>query len=81
MLACFARRVFPSTHAGGSNRARYPLLRNKRGKLVRIGWDEALATMAENSRVQEKYGRDALGVLSTGQLVTEEFTRSQAGAA
>src|SRR5256712_10462157 len=57
-----------------SNRARYPLLRNKRGKLVRIGWDEALATMAEKFRgVQEKYGRDALGGLRTGQLVTEEF--------
>jgi anaerobic selenocysteine-containing dehydrogenase len=57
-----------------SNRARYPLLRNKRGKLARIGWDEALEVMAEEFRgVQEKYGRDALGVLSTGQLVTEEF--------
>src|SRR5207245_2856519 len=52
-----------------SNRARYPLLRNKRGKLVRIGWDEALATMAEKFRgVQEKYGRDALGVLSMAML-------------
>src|SRR5436305_15306317 len=30
--------------------------------------------MAEKFRgVQEKYGHDALGVLSTGQLVTEEF--------
>jgi assimilatory nitrate reductase catalytic subunit len=57
-----------------SNRARYPLLRNKQGKLVRVGWDEALAVMAEEFRgVQEKYGRDALGVVSTGQLVTEEF--------
>src|SRR5438309_4002263 len=57
-----------------SNRALYPLLRNKRGKLARIGWDEALAIMVEKFRgVQEKYGRDALGVLSTGQLVTEEF--------
>jgi len=57
-----------------SNRARYPLLRNKRGKLARIGWDEALGVMAEEFRgVQEKYGRDALGVVSTGQLVTEEF--------
>jgi assimilatory nitrate reductase catalytic subunit len=57
-----------------SNRARYPLLRNKRGKLARIGWDEALATMVEKFRgVQEKHGHDALGVLSTGQLVTEEF--------
>jgi anaerobic selenocysteine-containing dehydrogenase len=57
-----------------SNRARYPLLRNKRGRLARIGWDEALATMTEKFRgVQEKYGREALGVVSTGQLVTEEF--------
>jgi assimilatory nitrate reductase catalytic subunit len=54
-------------------RARYPLLR-KNGKLVRIGWDEALETLVEQfQRVQEKYGSEALGVLSTGQLVTEEF--------
>jgi len=57
-----------------SNRARYPLLRNKRGKLERIGWDEALTVMVEKFRgVQGKYGRDALGVVGTGQLVTEEF--------
>lgn len=57
-----------------TNRARYPLLRDKRGKLVRVGWDEALGVMADKFRgVQEKYGRDALGVVSTGQLVTEEF--------
>jgi anaerobic selenocysteine-containing dehydrogenase len=56
-----------------SNRALYPLLR-KGTKLVRVDWDEALGTMLERFRaVQEKYGRDALGVLSTGQLVTEEF--------
>jgi anaerobic selenocysteine-containing dehydrogenase len=55
------------------NRARYPLLK-KKGKFVRIGWDEALGIMVEKFRsVQEKYGPDALGVLSTGQLVTEEF--------
>ena len=55
------------------NRARYPLLR-KNGALVRVDWDEALATMAEKFRgVQKKYGPDAVGVLSTGQLVTEEF--------
>src|SRR5437773_2512943 len=57
-----------------SNRALYPLLRNKRGKLARVGWDEALSIMVEKFRgAQEKYGKDALGVLSTGQLVTEEF--------
>jgi len=55
------------------NRAKYPLLR-KRGKLVRVSWDEALTTLVERFRnVQEKYGPGALGVISTGQLVTEEF--------
>jgi len=55
------------------NRARYPLLR-KGGALVRVDWDEALAVMTEKFRgVQKKYGPDAVGVLSTGQLVTEEF--------
>ncbi len=53
-----------------SNRARYPLLRKDR-KFVRVDWDEALATMVEKFRgVQEKYGPEALGVVSTGQLVT-----------
>ena len=56
-----------------SSRARYPLLR--RGKrLTQVSWDEALDTMVERFRTaQDKYGRDALGVVSTGQLVTEEF--------
>ena len=55
------------------NRAKYPLLR-KNGKLVRVGWDEALGTMVERFRAtQAKYGPESLGVLSTGQLVTEEF--------
>ena len=55
------------------NRLRYPLLR-KNGKLVRVGWDEALDAMVERFRsVQAKYGPNSLGVISTGQLVTEEF--------
>ncbi len=55
------------------NRARYPLLR-KNGKLVRVSWDEALSTMVARFRqTQERFGADSLGVLSTGQLVTEEF--------
>jgi assimilatory nitrate reductase catalytic subunit len=55
------------------NRARYPLLR-KGSKLVRVGWDEALSVMAGRFRAtQAAYGPAALGVLSTGQLVTEEF--------
>jgi anaerobic selenocysteine-containing dehydrogenase len=55
------------------NRAKYPLLR-KGGKLVRVDWDEALSVMVERFRgTQAKYGVESLGVLSTGQLVTEEF--------
>ena len=54
-------------------RAKYPLLR-KNGKLVRVDWNEALDTLVQKFRqIQEKYGPDSLGVLSTGQLVTEEF--------
>ncbi len=54
-------------------RARYPLLRND-GQLTRVSWDEALDTMVNRFRaVQRKYGPESLGVISTGQLVTEEF--------
>jgi anaerobic selenocysteine-containing dehydrogenase len=49
-------------------RAQYPMLR-KNGKLVRVSWDEALDTMVERTRGLGS----ALGVISTGQLVTEEF--------
>ena len=56
-----------------SNRARHPLLR-RQGKLGRVTWDEALSTMAEKFReVQARYGANAVGVVGTGQLVTEEF--------
>jgi len=55
------------------SRAKHPLLR-KQGKFVPVSWDEALGTLAEKFRAtQERYGCDALGVISTGQLVTEEF--------
>ena len=55
------------------NRARTPLLR-KNGHLEPVDWPEAVATMVEKLRaVQTNYGVDSLGVLSTGQLVTEEF--------
>lgn len=37
-------------------------------------WDQALdKTAAEFKRIQEKYGRDAVGIVSTGQILTEEF--------
>ena len=37
-------------------------------------WDVALdRTAAEFKRIQEKYGRDSVAVISTGQIFTEEF--------
>jgi anaerobic selenocysteine-containing dehydrogenase len=53
-------------------RARQPLLR-KNGVLVPVSWDEALDTLVEKfTGVQKKFGLDALGVIGTGQLLTEE---------
>jgi anaerobic selenocysteine-containing dehydrogenase len=55
------------------NRLRRPLLR-KSGKLTEVGWEEALDTMVAQFRAtQSRHGRNSLGVISTGQLVTEEF--------
>jgi anaerobic selenocysteine-containing dehydrogenase len=55
------------------NRAKYPLLR-RNGEMQRVSWDDALQTMASKFRaVQDKYGPHSVGVISTGQLVTEEF--------
>ncbi|SNS45407.1 nitrate reductase (quinol-dependent), catalytic subunit [Granulicella rosea] len=53
-------------------RATQPLLR-KDGKLVPVSWDEALDVMVEKfTGIQAKYGREALGVVGTGQLLTED---------
>ncbi len=56
-----------------SNRAKQPLLR-KSGRLVEVGWDEAIAALVSNFRAcQQHHGSDSLGVIGTGQLLTEEF--------
>jgi assimilatory nitrate reductase catalytic subunit len=55
------------------NRATHPVSRRGR-QLVPIGWNQAMKTMAARFRdVQARHGRNAVGVISTGQLVTEEF--------
>src|SRR5215469_2800308 len=56
-----------------AGRALYPMLK-KQGSLERVAWSEAIRTMVDRFRaVQQKYGPDSVGVISTGQLVTEEF--------
>src|SRR6185503_14934895 len=55
------------------NRARVPMMKQG-GRLARVSWPHALETMATAFRdIQARYGGDAVGVISTGQLVTEEF--------
>ena len=58
-----------------ASRAKYPMFRaTRRSKPQRIGWTQALETMATRFRdVQRRHGNDAVGIISTGQLVTEEF--------
>src|SRR5262245_57636525 len=60
---------------GAENRALYPMLRrDKRAPRERTTWNDALSVMATRFReVQRQYGRESVGVISTGQLVTEEF--------
>ncbi|MDH4229625.1 MAG: nitrate reductase [Nitrospirota bacterium] len=57
------------------NRALFPMLRDHIGKpLERGSWDAAFGHVAaEFSRLQKTWGRDALAVVSTGQIYTEEF--------
>ncbi len=58
-------------HAGG--RALYPARRTWSGSR-RISWDDALDLFVERVRgIQASHGSDSFAILSTGQLVTEEF--------
>lgn len=52
-----------------------PLIRDKYyEKFEKTDWDTALDTTAVKIKeIQGKYGRDAFAVVSTGQLLTEEF--------
>lgn len=52
-----------------------PLIRNKHYEpFEKTTWDNAMDVTAEKIKsIQEKYGKDAFAVVSTGQLLTEEF--------
>ncbi len=58
-----------------SGRGQKPLLRNSIHQPYQVAeWDTALDKMAsEIKRIQATYGRDAFAIVSTGQLLTEEF--------
>jgi assimilatory nitrate reductase catalytic subunit len=55
------------------NRATSPLLR-RANAFAPVSWDVAFSVMTDRFRaVQARHGAGAVGVVSTGQLVTEEF--------
>lgn len=56
-------------------RALYPLERpGRRGPGNRLEWPRAIETLVSRARaIQAEHGPDSFAVLSTGQLVTEEF--------
>ena len=55
------------------NRLPRPLIR-KNGILIPVSWDEAFSKTADAfKRIQAEHGNGAVAVISTGQLLTEEF--------
>ena len=56
-------------------RGNKPLVRNSIiDEYQETEWDPALDTMAEKIKdIQNKYGRDSFAIISTGQILTEEF--------
>jgi predicted molibdopterin-dependent oxidoreductase YjgC len=66
----FEHELFESSGRGDK-----PLIRQSIQQAYQeTDWDEAANKMAEEiTRIQQTYGRDAFAVVSTGQLLTEEF--------
>ena len=66
----FEHQLFDS-----SGRGLDPLMREKTfDPFQKTDWDSALdKTASEIKRIQETYGRDSFAVVSTGQILTEEF--------
>ncbi|WP_321777827.1 nitrate reductase [Sulfurimonas sp.] len=55
------------------NRVTTPLIK-KDGELVYASWDEAYRKVSDEfKRISSEYGAKAVGVIGTGQLLTEEF--------
>ncbi len=67
--------IFEHEIFDAKGRGEQPLIRNSITEDYREApWDEALDKAgAEIQRIQEKYGRDSFAIVSTGQLLTEEF--------
>ena len=67
--------IFEYELFNSAGRGTAPLLRDKIFEPFReASWDESLDKLAaEIQRIQAAYGRDSFAILSTGQILTEEF--------
>ncbi|MGD2117023.1 MAG: nitrate reductase [Chromatiales bacterium] len=67
--------IFENELFTSAGRGLKPLIRNNRwDEFEATSWDVALdKTAAEIQRIQNDYGRDAFAIISTGQIMTEEF--------
>ncbi len=67
----FEHELFRKTAGRGDK----PLKRHSyKDEFEEVSWKQALDhTADEVTRIQEKYGRDAFAIISTGQIMTEEF--------
>lgn len=51
-----------------------PLLRDENGEMKEVSWDEAFKTFAKKmTSIQEKYGKESVAFISTGQMPTEDM--------
>ncbi|MCQ2968801.1 MAG: molybdopterin oxidoreductase family protein [Clostridium sp.] len=51
-----------------------PLLKDGNGNMKEISWEEGFKTFAEKmTAIQEKYGKESVAFISTGQMTTEDM--------
>lgn len=51
-----------------------PLLRDANGEMKEVSWEEGIKTFAKKmTEIQEKYGKESVAFISTGQMTTEDM--------
>ena len=51
-----------------------PLLRDENGEMKEVSWEEGIKTFTKRmTEIQEKYGKESVAFISTGQMTTEEM--------
>ncbi len=57
-----------------SDRGTTPLMRDDQGRMVPVKWDRAMQEFCDRfKQVQERYGKESVAFLSTGQIPSEEM--------